>query len=53
LRYQGERVGTAEVEGRYNISPKWAVIGFAGTGKVNGDIPIFDTEQNIYSYGLG
>jgi len=53
LRYQGERVGVAEVEGRYNISPRWAVIGFAGEGSVSSDIPIIGTEQRIYAYGLG
>jgi len=53
LRYQGDRVGVVEVEGRYNFTPRWALIGFAGTGKVNSDIPIIDTEQSIYSYGLG
>ena len=53
LRYQGDRVGVAEIEGRYNFTPKWAMIGFAGSGKVNSDLPIFDTEQSIYSYGVG
>lgn len=53
LRYQGDHVGVFEVEGRYNFTPRWALIGFAGTGKVNSDVPIIDTEQNIYSYGLG
>jgi len=53
LRYQGDRVGVLEIEGRYNFTPRWALIGFAGTGKVNSDVPILDTEQSIYSYGLG
>jgi len=53
LRYQGESAAVAEIEGRYNFSPRWAVIGYGGTGKVNSDIPIFDTEQSIYSYGVG
>jgi len=53
LRYQGDRVTVAEVEGRYNISPRWAVIGFVGTGTVSSDVPIIDTEQSIYAYGLG
>lgn len=53
LRYQGERVAVAEVEGRYNISPRWAVIGFAGEGTVSSDVPIIDTEQRIWAYGLG
>jgi hypothetical protein len=53
LRYQGDRVGVAEIEGRYNFSPKWAMIAYTGTGKVKSDIPIFDTQQAIYSYGVG
>ena len=53
LRYQGDRVGVAEIEGRYNFSPKWAMIVYTGTGKVKSDIPIFDTQQAIYSYGVG
>ena len=53
LRYQGDRTLVGEIEGRYNFTPKWAMIGFAGSGKVSSDIPIFDTEQSIYSYGLG
>jgi len=53
LRYQGDRVAVAEIEARYNFSPRWAVIGFAGTGSVASDIPVIDTEQSIYAYGLG
>ncbi len=53
MRYQGERVATAEVEGRYNLSPKWVVLGFVGGGQVSNDIPILDTDQSINSYGLG
>jgi len=53
MRYQGDRVATAEIEGRYTFSPKWALIAFAGAGQVSSDIPIIDTEQTIRSYGLG
>ena len=53
LRYQGDRVAVAEIEARYNLSPRWAVIGFAGTGATASDIPALDTEQSIYAYGLG
>jgi len=53
MRYQGNRVGVFEVEGRYNFSPKWAMLAFAGSGYVASDLPIIDTEQSIYSYGLG
>lgn len=53
LRYQGDRVGVAEIEARYNFTPRWAAIGFAGTGSVSSDLPVIDTEQSIYAYGLG
>lgn len=53
LRYQGDRVLTGEIEARYNFTPRWSMIGFTGAGKVNSDDPIIDTEQGIYSYGLG
>ncbi len=53
MRYQGDRVGVAEIEGRYNFSPKWALIGFAGKGAVASNNSIIDTQQNIYSYGVG
>ena len=53
MRYQGDRVAIGEIEGRYNFSPKWAMIAFAGSGKTSSDLPIFDSEQSIYSYGLG
>ena len=35
LRYQGKRVGMIEVEGRWNILPRWAIVGFAGAGAVS------------------
>lgn len=53
LRYQGDRVLVGEIEGRYNFTPKWAMIAFAGSGSVASDVPVIDTEQSIYSYGLG
>lgn len=53
MRYQGDRVGVFEIEGRYNFSPKWALIGFTGSGAVSSNLSIIDTDQDIYSYGLG
>ena len=53
LRYQGDRVVTGEIEARYNFTRRWSMIGYTGAGKVNSDIPVIDTKQNIYSYGLG
>jgi len=53
MRYQGERVGVVEIEGRYNFTPKWALIAFAGKGAASSNFEIIETEQNIYNFGLG
>ena len=53
LRYQNERAGVIEVEGRWNIHPRWAILGFGGRGSTSGDTPAFDTEDNIYAGGAG
>jgi len=53
MRYQGDRVGMFELEGRYTFSPRWAVLGFAGTGYASSKKPAIDTNDDIYNYGLG
>lgn len=53
LRYQGERVGTVEVEARWNIMPRWSLVGFLGKGEVSGDDPSFQTQDDIYAGGIG
>jgi hypothetical protein len=53
LRYQGKRVGVAEAELRWNILPLWAVVGFAGMGKVYGDDAALETQDNIVAGGIG
>jgi len=53
LRYQGDRVTVAEIEGRYKLAPKWSLIGFAGVGATASDSLVIDTDQDIYAYGLG
>jgi len=53
MRYQGEKIGVVEAEGRWNILERWAIFCFFGAGKVGGDDPSFDTEDNILSGGVG
>ncbi|MGR5093442.1 BamA/TamA family outer membrane protein [Vibrio maritimus] len=33
MRYQGQDMALAELEARYDITPRWSIIGFTGTGK--------------------
>jgi len=53
MRYQDERVLSLEVEGRWRVYKRWSLIGFVGKGLTDGDIPRFDTEENIVTYGGG
>lgn len=53
MRYQDERAGAMEIEGRYQLAQKWEVLGFAGLGFTDGDTPIFDNPGDIYNYGVG
>ena len=53
MRYQNERVGVLEIEGRYNFADRWGVVGFAGRGKTQGDNPAFETEDRIFAGGIG
>jgi hypothetical protein len=53
LRYQNERVGVVEVEGRFSLAKRWGIVGFFGGGATDGDIPIFETADNIRAGGVG
>lgn len=53
MRYQNERTAVVEVEGRWNIFERWGVVGFFGTGAVDGDDPAFDTQDDIVAGGVG
>ena len=53
LRYQNERTGVVEVEARYNFAKRWGAVAFIGTGATGGDIPIFETQDDIYAGGVG
>ena len=44
FRYQNENVALAEVEVRWNVTPRWALVGFAGTGKA---------DESASAWGLG
>jgi hypothetical protein len=53
LRYQGESVAVAELEGRWNLDGRWSLVGFAGAGKASargGDLGSADTR---WAGGIG
>ena len=55
MRYRGKSAGTIEVEGRWNISPRWAVVGFGGIGAVHSrEISGFNiVKDDIFAGGAG
>jgi len=52
-RYQDENVGVAELELRWNVTERWAAIGFVGAGKVWGTRQDFGESSTEVSRGLG
>ena len=52
MRYQGETVGVAETELRWNFTTRWSVLGFVGAGRTKG-IAKDDPITTVYSKGAG
>ncbi len=38
MRYQGKDVLVTEIEARWNIHPRWSLVGFTGAGKATGSL---------------
>ena len=53
LRYQGEMAGVAEVELRYQLAKRWAVLGFLGEGFTDERGIRDETDDEIKAYGIG
>lgn len=52
MRYQGEETLVGEVEARYDVTPRWSVLGFIGTGKAFSDRGRGDS-TTVVSKGVG
>lgn len=53
MRFQGEDVVVAEVEGRFNFSDNWAMIAFWGKGWTDVRVPEAETQEDIKAWGVG
>ena len=53
LRYQGETAGVAEIELRYQLAQRWAVLAFTGEGFTDERSILDETEDEIDAYGIG
>jgi len=52
-RYQDENAGVAEVELRWNATPRWALIGFLGAGRAWGSATKFGDANTVTAWGAG
>ncbi|MFT4174149.1 MAG: BamA/TamA family outer membrane protein [Rhodocyclaceae bacterium] len=52
-RYQDQNVGVGELELRWNVTPRWALVGFAGAAKAWGRHDDFGQAATVVSKGIG
>ncbi|MDN3923104.1 BamA/TamA family outer membrane protein [Roseateles violae] len=52
-RYQDKNTGVAEAELRWNVTPRWGVVGFMGAGRAWGSQQSFSDASSAVSKGLG
>jgi hypothetical protein len=53
MRYQDERAAAVEAELRWNVLPRWAVVGFLGCGATDGDLVQFESQDPLAAGGIG
>jgi hypothetical protein len=53
MRYQGDTMGSVEVEARWPVSGRWSGVVFGGAGSARTDRDAFDGTQNVGSGGVG
>lgn len=52
-RYQDRNAISTEVELRWDVTPRWSLLGFTGLGKAYGRLESFSQAQNVTSVGAG
>lgn len=52
-RYQDDHTALVEAELRWNMTPRWAVLGFAGAGRAWGQQQAFSASPTIVNKGFG
>lgn len=52
-RYQDRNAISTEAELRWDVTPRWSLLGFTGLGKAYGRLESFSQAQNVTSVGAG
>jgi hypothetical protein len=53
LRYQGERAAELEAELRWQLHPRFSLVGFGGAGVARGESTLADRDQSVTTVGGG
>jgi hypothetical protein len=53
LRYQGEQAAEVEAELRWQLHPRFSLVGFAGAGVARSGIGQYDTQKTVTAGGAG
>ena len=53
LRYQDSRAAMVEAELRWNVTPRWAVVGFLGAGRAFGEFTDWADSETHFTKGAG
>jgi hypothetical protein len=53
MRYQGDQAAEAEAELRWQVQPRFSLVGFAGAGIARSEIARRESEKNVTSGGAG
>jgi len=53
VRYQGENAVTTEIEVRWNVTDRWALLGFGGVGRTADSISDFGSGRSRWAGGTG
>jgi hypothetical protein len=52
-KYQDRNQLTGEVELRWNVTPRWSVLGFGGVGRAYGNLHSFGDAPTAFGFGTG
>lgn len=53
MRYQGQHAVVAEAEVRYDLTPRWSLVGFGGAARAYGGRVDFSDAENVVAGGAG
>ena len=53
LQYQGEQAAELEAEVRWQLKPRYSVVGFAGTGEARSSLAASERSENLRAGGVG